>query len=204
MSRFARNVFATAALVASFAGAAATDSVAQSATDLKCKGCVGKRDLGRNAVTKKALRTNSVTSSAVRDGTLTAADMHGSAKPAGVDFADGGFTIQVPNTLASVLSTTVTALAPGYVVAMANWFYSASDGAAVTSCFLSDEEASNDGPYMPGNAMGAAQYQQPASLLVTLPVEAGDTTIHLNCYDVGTDMTINHLRLTALFVPARY
>jgi hypothetical protein len=212
-----RNSIVAAVILMSaglLAGPLASTASAETATDLKCRKCVGKKDLGNKSVTKKKIRDDAVTTQKLRDNAVTTGkigpnavrpdNLHGTAKPAGVDFAEPQSFIHVPDALTSIASTAVTAPTSGYVVVMASWFYSASDGAAVTSCILGTQPDSNDGLYRPGNANGVADYKESASIITTIPVEAGETTFHLNCYDVGTDMRMQYLTFTALFVPARY
>ena len=168
---------------------------AQVASDVACKGCVGKKDLAKNAVTKRAIRKNAV----------TARHLAKSAKPAGVDFvgldAPGG-DVTIDSAGQLVASVDVTAPGPGYIVVNADYVaFSQIADRAVTCGLLSG--GTDIGVSVPADAdMGA---YRPISFTRTFAAgKAGTYTIDLGCRTKSGDMKIRYATLTALFVPSRY
>ena len=182
-----------ALLLTSFALAAPAS--AQTATNLQCKGCVGKKDLGKNAVRSKNIKKKSVKPS----------HLTGAAKPTGVDFATSDTLLPLTDNSASLISTTITAPGPGFVVAMASWYFYTGANTIQGRCYLATAPGTEDGPAQIANSEdGTGTYLNPAALIRTIAVSAGNTTVHLNCRKIGLDMRVASPSLNALFVPNRY
>jgi hypothetical protein len=97
------------------------DAGAQTAKNLKCNGCVGNKDIGKNAVREKHIKKNAVTSSKIKNGTIKEEDLADSAKVGEVrQILSGGFNQGA--SLATVYH------APGWVTALQPTYPSASDG----------------------------------------------------------------------------
>ncbi len=195
--------FIATATLATAALALSSAVNAQVAADLKCRGCVGSKDIGRNAVTKKSVRTGAIDSRAIRDGSVGPGDLAAAAKPTGVDFAEDPVTAAIPDSVGSMISTTLTAPVPGFAVVFASWFYSTGAGVSA-SCYLGTEAGVADGAPDIMLSGTNTNYRETGGLVRTFAVPAGDTAVHLNCKDEGTGAYIGARKITALFVPNRY
>ena len=103
-----------------------------------------------------------------------------------------------------VITTAVTAPTAGFIIAIANWTYTATASNVFGNCYLATAPEISDGPGAPVNTdMGAAIYYNGASISRMFEVEGGETTLYLNCYGQPT-MSVAHPQLTAFFVPNRY
>jgi hypothetical protein len=104
------GLFLTASLAfAAFIGAGG--AVAQTATNLICNGCVGKKDIGNNAIVSKH----------IKDGKVKAKDLNKNAKPAAVASSiDFGAPIPVAGTPTALRTVTIDLPGPGAVIATAN------------------------------------------------------------------------------------
>ena len=80
-----------ACLALPIALAVSGDASAQKAKDLKCKGCVGSKDIGKNAVREKHIKNNAVTSSKIKNGTIKAEDLAAGVLGSGGQVLTGGF-----------------------------------------------------------------------------------------------------------------
>jgi hypothetical protein len=187
---------------------------AQVANDLKCKGCVGKKDIGKkavrpkhikkNAIKSKHIRDGAVQTEAMQDGAVTAAKLADSAKPTGGDHAESTDVYALAPPYQAVVTTAVTAPGPGFIIAIANWTYTATSGNVFGNCYLATAPEISDGPGAPANSpLGAMVYYNGASISRMFEVPAGVTTLYLNCYGQAT-MSVTQPQLTAFFVPNRY
>jgi hypothetical protein len=166
---------------------------AATANDLRCRGCVGKSDIQKNAIR----------SSKVKDGQIRPRDLHATAKPTGVNFSEflGGH--EVASEVRTVRGVAIEAPARGYVVVNATWYYSGTTRSQAL-CYLLDEANKIGGPSSFGLSAGQELYREAAALTRTFEVPAGKTIFYLNCNDGGTDMKIFDISFNALFVPNRY
>lgn len=112
-----KKTFATSSLTASVlalcAGLALPGpAAAQLATDLICRGCVGARDIGRNAVRSKH----------IANGAVRPADLNKRAKPAAVasSASPSGAPLPVGTTATTVRAATIQLPGPGAVIATGN------------------------------------------------------------------------------------
>ena len=197
---------------------------AQTATNLECKGCVGKKDIGKKAVTSKHIKDGSIAAVDLQDGAVGSAQLHNdavtsakiqnnsvgpddlaaAAKPSGVEFEESTLSYAIPDVVTTVRSISIDAPVDGYVLAMANWFYYSGSASAYAACFLTTEENGATGPHIDGNSGTNTNYRAPASMARTFPVQAGVTTFYLSCYDGGSFMQLAYPMMNALFVPNRY
>jgi hypothetical protein len=179
---------------------------AQTATNLKCKGCVGKKDIGRKAVRSKHLKRNAIDSLHIKDGSVEAADLSAEAQPAGVAYTgDTPNSVALTGALESVLSTTIDAPGPGHVVVSAHWTFYTNDDFTSAGCYLATEPGIADGLdqfFYSDDVVNAAFV--PAGMSRTIDVPGGQTAIHLNCSESIGDVSVSNPRMTALFVPTRY
>lgn len=184
----ARHRIAFAAAVA-LAGLG-SPAVAQTATDLACKGCVGKRDIGKNAVTGAKIRKN----------TVRAKHLHRSAKPAGVASASSLTPVPLTGTYETVFSVSLTAPGPGTVVATASFNAHHINPGSVHGCTIVDGTTAGL-----NTSLNEGTGYVTASLTRPLPVAAaGPVAVNLMCTEAGGNVEIDNINLIALFVPASY
>ena len=198
---------------------------AQTATDLKCMGCVGDKDLGKKTVKSKHLKKNAVKSKHIKDGSITASDLGADAvtsghiqdgtvgpedladgaKPGGANSIFGNTTANLETSSKEVESLTISAPGPGYVVAMATWIFHNNTSSVGGYCSLSDQPDVEEEPYAYGySATVTSFFYDAASLVRTIEVPAGDTTVYLNCREEGGDMNVTFPNINAFFVPNKY
>jgi hypothetical protein len=199
---------------------------AQTATNLKCRGCVGKKDLGKKAVRPKHIKKRAIKSKHIRDsavqtkamkdgavetrkisnGAVTAEKLADTAKPTGVDFALGATSTALTTSTQSIVSTTLTAPVAGYAVVMAQWQFWTQADTAQGFCSVDTVPDHNAQPAVRTQAddmLGLIHYDA-ASLTWAFPIPAGDTTFYLNCVRTGASMFVANPAITAMFVPNRY
>jgi hypothetical protein len=203
-ARTAFRGIAAALLVFAMALSGPGRADAAPATNLKCKGCVGSKDLGKNAVKNKNVKTGTIDSRAIKDHSIAPADLSAGATPSGVAFNESLATGLVPDTLTSILSATLTAPAAGYAVVTASWTYYANVIDSFASCNLTTTTGSGDGFPVLGNSGPSTFYRDPSSTTRTFAVPQGQTTFYLDCSDVGTNMNYAYPIINAVFVPNKY
>jgi len=189
-------------LAVSLGGAFTAPASAQTATNLQCKGCVGKKDIGKKAVRKKHIKKNAVTGQKIKNGTIRAADLAAAAKPTGADSAFGAQAVAIP-TDTTVRSVTITAPTAGLVLAMASGTYSIDNSTGAT-CSITLGQTLDTTHGVRGTTSTIASVPFAANRLFDVP--AGDTTINLVCertFGSGGAAVVNSV-LTAAFIPNRY
>jgi hypothetical protein len=205
------NVFKTgsalgvAALVATLAASMPTGASAETATDLKCKGCVGKKDIGKKAIRTRNLKKNAVKSKVIKDGSIEPEDLALTAKPTGAadnEPAAFGFMQPLSPTYEDIISTTLTAPTEGYVIAIANWYFYITAAAAFPACVVTTESGSSIGPAAIAGS-SAATTVATGSQTRMFEVPAGATTFYLNCSGPASTGIVDP-HITAMFVPNRY
>jgi hypothetical protein len=189
-------------LAVSMAGACAAPAGAETATNLKCKGCVGKKDLGKKAVRQKHIKNNAVTGKKIKNGTIGPADLAAAAKPTGADSAFGDQAVAIP-TDTTVRSVTITAPTAGLVLAVASGTYSIAASTGAT-CSITLGQTLDTTHGVAGTTSTIASVSFAANRLLEVP--AGDATINLVCartFGSGGAAVVNSV-LTAAFIPNRY
>jgi len=191
----------------------AASAHAQTATNLTCKGCVGKKDIGKNAISKKNIRKgairkkhlgkNAVRSTAIRNGTVSARDLAETAKPGGADSTEGPSYTALTLAHADVISTTLSAPAAGVAVVSATWYFSGTAG-DTGRCYLNTTPDTTEGPFVFADADGGGSFREDAAITRLFEIGKGNTTFYLNCSDDGTDMGVVYPVVTALYFPNRY
>ena len=208
-------------MLAIFAIASPSPADAQTATDVKCRGCVGDKDIGKKAVKPKHLKPkaikskhirdnaiqsqhiapDAVDSTRIKDGTVEADDLAASAKPTGVDWADGDQDLDLVPGGTAVRTVVVSAPTAGYVTVMAAWhFYGSNPGIAI--CSLNTEIATDTAHAIIGERT-TSDYL-PGAAVRTFEVEAGENTFHLVCSVGAGEATVRDSSMSAIFTPARY
>ncbi len=200
--RISANCLATALLLMSIP--IAVPALAQTATNLQCKGCVGKKDLGKKAVTSKAIRNETVTSGDIRNNTIAPIDLAPAAKPSGVDWVDGDQNIGLTGVDTVIRTLIVSAPAPGYVTVLASWVFGGTPTTyLIALCGISQTTSINPNHAVVAEWEAEVSYV-PGSAVRTFEVGSGNTTFHLNCRSASGSPAIGDSSMTALFVPNRY
>jgi hypothetical protein len=200
-SNLARPVLLGATLL--LAGIAAqSEASAQTAKDVNCKGCVGKRDLGKKAVGKKHLGKNSIRARHIKAGQVKASHLGNAAKPAGVSASESPQVAQIGDDDEILETVTVEAPGPGVVVATGNLSVSfAANSSAL--CAVTTENAIAT-PFVSASA-GSSSQSLPISTTRAFPVSAaGAVTVNLLCRMTVGVGNYPYPALTALFVPTTY
>jgi hypothetical protein len=206
MTKFIGPCLALAAAGFLFVSIPGGEASAQTATNLNCKGCVGKKDIGKKAVTKRAIKKNSIKTTAIKNGAVTADKLADGAKPSGAAYQalDNGAT-NLTNTEEVIASVNLNAPANGLVVVLAH----------ATLQFAAQELAycsiGPDGSFDAGSSITKTGDNSipnrftPISTSRVFPVSSGPGTYNLVCYtDSGAAVQIQNTKLTALYVPQDY
>jgi hypothetical protein len=192
--------FACTAFVALPAGEAS----AQTATNLKCKGCVGKKDLGKKVVRSKNIKPGAVGNEAIADGAIDAAKLADGAKPAGAaETIDEGGSILIDGETVTV-SVAITAPADGVALVTGGGFFRFTDaGAAAVGCqvtagtlFDDDQATGSTGDSADENQLSAVSQSR------VLVAAKGINTYNFVCATEGIGVNLENPTITALFVPA--
>ena len=192
------------ATLALFAVAVATPAAAETATNLKCKGCVGKKDLGKQAVRGKHIKENAVASTHILDGGVAPADLAATAKPAGGDGTAGDQSIALTSTAQVVRSVVVAAPVAGFAVVTATGS-TVAVGSGLAACSLSLDTAVDPAHQIVAGHTGAALNSYiPFALTRLFPVPQGNTTVRLVCRESSGTSVVEDSAMSAIFVPNRY
>jgi hypothetical protein len=202
------------------AGPIASTATADTATDLRCRKCVGAKDLGKKAVKTKSLRDNAVatpkiansavTTGKIANGAVTAGKiakdavspeiLGEAAKPGGIAFVTNGGFIALTSAFQAIQSVSVDAPGPGYISVTADLIAQLPDDSVGVHCDLR-----HDGLKLGATMFGRGSYYLPVSLTRAAEVQqAGTTTIELRCVESDGNAVVYTPHITALFVPARY
>lgn len=214
MTKFIGHCLALAAAGFLFISIPGGEASAQTATDLNCKGCVGKKEIGKKAVTKKAIKKNSIKAAAIKSGAVTAdkladravnADkLADAAKPTGADAVyDAG-----PNLGAEAVITSVEITAPsnGYIIATFSGWLQFTAGDAIASCNVTTGTTVENLHYIrvEGEAGGPDERDDIGQTRM-FPATEGANTINLVCIKIGAGtIAMQNVNMTAFFVPTQY
>jgi hypothetical protein len=178
------------------------ETVAQTATNLKCKGCVGKKDLGKKAVKSKHIRKNQITGAHIKDGRVAAQDLGDDAKPAGIDSVEtaGGFGLSGPAEI--IDSVVVSAPGPGTILATGG-LTASLDPSSGFYCEVTT--GSVTGTQSAKASVAGSSQTLPISNTRAIPVAAaGNVTVNFVCDLFAGSVNVSAINLTALFVPGSY
>jgi hypothetical protein len=208
------------------AGAPLADASAQTATNVKCRGCVGKKDIGKKAVTGRAIKKNAVKTKALRDGAVeegkladsavtagkiaegavTIGKLDASAKPAGAAYTalDDG-AIDLSGGEKTIASVDLDAPANGLVIVLAHAFLEFATEDLVICSIGTDEAFDFPSAVQQTGDSTVPDTRASISTSRVFPVSKGPGTYNLVC---GTDdsdaVQIRNVKLTALFVSQEY
>jgi hypothetical protein len=207
MITITRNSIAAAVLLTSASLLAGTGALAQTATNLNCKGCVGKKDLGKNAVTTKAIRKNAIKAAKIKDKAITAAKLGNGATPAGyARNGKDGESVDLSTTPAIVVSVALKAPAAGHAVVVGEGALEFNGNGNNAGCSLGSDAAYDT--TIAGIAAGDNNLENEyahVSRTRILPVTAGVNTFNFICKaQNGEAVRIFNPQISALFVPGAY
>jgi hypothetical protein len=191
MIRFASALPVVAAALA--LAAAATPLAAATATNLKCNGCVGTKDIGSSAVT----------GAKIKDGSIGAKDLAKTAKPTGLDYdsSNSGTTIDIA--VAIVRSVTLNAPGPGYALVSATGTALLS-GSSGIKCSISKDANLDLSQRVLAENGATSSSSIPVAITNVYAVDKGDTQFNLLCTKLsGTATMYDHI-IFAVFMPNRY
>jgi hypothetical protein len=189
-----------AALLFGAGPGAPSDAMAQTATNLVCKGCVGAKDIGKKSVRTKTIKPKAIRSKHVAKEQITQGHLDSTAKPAGLDFAEAT-AAKLLTTSEVVASTIVSAPGPGSILAIGSAVTLVAAGESIV-CGVSTGETV-DTIFNAGSA--TSEQNLPLTTSRVLPVDAaGDVTVNLVCLPGLGTPTVGSVSLTALFVPGSY
>jgi hypothetical protein len=177
---------------------------AQTAKNLKCKGCVGKKDLGKKAVRGKHIKPGQITSAHIGKGAVAPAALSDAAKPSGADASETVVDTDLSPAATDIVlqSVTLTAPGPGMVIATGGLYIDYQGVAGRFSCTV-DTAVAAGGHYVIGESVGDGQV--PVAITRVFAVDAaGNVTVHLLCREITGDVRANNPKLVAWFVPGAY
>lgn len=172
-------VFAGFLAIAGFA--APYDAAAQTATKLKCNGCIKSKQ--------------------IKNGKIKAKDMHRSAAPAGTAYD----LVAQPSTIGPdeiVNTVDLEAPGPGYAILNASGYFRFNGVAADIECTITQGTATGT-PRMRANGDSTQNERIPYAGVHVLPVTEGINSFNVVC-DTGGDVSVFDASLVATFVPQMY
>jgi hypothetical protein len=210
-------VVPAAALVmaASLLQATPVPADAQTATNLKCKGCVGKKDIGTKAVMSKSIRPGAILrthiqdkaidASKLADGAVDASKLADDAKPAAaVNTHSTGSVVFSNSTGVALLSDTVVLDSPGalHVIASWTWWLDPGDRSTCTVTLDSAGFTTANSIFSLRNAALSEPGYYAGTTSAVFPASAGSRTVRLICKsDNATNVGVVRPNLTILYVP---
>ena len=197
------------AFVAAGALLAASPNVALSAEvakDVKCRGCVGARDLGKKSVKKKHIRPNAITSSAIADGAVGPDDLADTAKPGGGNFSGDDQDIALTATDTIVRSVTIVAPAAGIAIVNASGYgYANTIADALARCSITTGNSLDSNAFIYMRMDGTVMNSSDAfGATRGFDVAAGSNTYNLVCDGTTGAPHIADTNMTAIFLPQTY
>ena len=166
--------------------------------------------------------TNVITSQNIKDGDITSADIANNSitdidikNEPGIEWSEGGSTIEVGSTIKTVSTIVVTAPTNGYVVVTTsgwvNWLIQ-SNKEGIVDVGISKSSNAIDSPYQAIGIKGIeteGYYRYPFSVTKVYSVSAGDNTFYFNCRygtpnDVEGKAWIHDHTNVGMFFPTRY
>ena len=172
----------------------AAGAEAQTATNLICNGCVGKKDIQKKAVRNKHLK----------DGTIKPSKLHRSAKPgAASNIYSGGTSSFNSTTGVTVITDTVEVPSNGNLVAVATWRWNLGNGEG-SDCTITLDSTTFDTTFRNRgyNANAATLYPPGSTTAMFEDVPAGEHLVRLFCRaDAGDTVFVQFPNLTTMFFP---
>jgi hypothetical protein len=173
-----------------------TGAQAQTANNLKCKGCVGTRDLGANAVKTKKIKDGAITTSKIKDGAVTVEKLNQNAKTSvSASRTNTNSFTSLTNTPATVKSVNFDVSGPGAVTLIYSVVLYKNAVSSQAYCYI------NPLPSFRCVVSGVADTGYGlCSGVETIPVSAaGNQTFDLMCVEQVGDVQYLDTSLSALY-----
>lgn len=178
------------------------------AKDLRCRGCVGTKDLGRKAVGANSIRANAVTSAHIQDGQVGPADLADNAQPVGANFSSlqGADFTPLPQTSTVVASVTLDLPGAGVVIANASAYAQFVDDPSGVICGIVRQGAQKSSPgavIAQNHADLDAKRMPVAATAGFVETAAGAQTYNLVCL-AQQEAELHDAILTVVYAPNSY
>jgi hypothetical protein len=205
-NQIAKRSFLAATLFILATAFAAGPTYAETATNLKCKGCVGKKELGKKAVRSKNIKPNAIRSDKIANGSVAPEDLAVTAKPSGGNYSGGNQNMSLTVAPTIVRSVTVNAPANGLVIVNASGYVYTDDAVTtIARCSLTTGTELEADYFIFMKMEGNVSEESDAfGATRGFPVTAGPTTFNLVCDEFSGDGVIADTQMTAIYVPQTY
>lgn len=168
---------------------------AQTATNLKCDGCVGRKDIGYHVV---------VGSRHLKHKSVTPSELHDTAKPAGANGFRSPYEYAMGvDTIESIEHTSIVAPGKGVVTVFATWAFHVGALADQASCNLATVKGA-EAPYLSTVSGTGSEFFVPGAAVRTFNVKPGETEFWLNCSQTAQWVNIWQPSISAIFTPQKY
>jgi len=189
------GTLALAGLALAFGMATAQPASAQTATNLNCNGCVGKKDLGDSAV-----RSNKI-----KDGNVKAKDLTVGAQPGYANniYNNGSVSTGTGGTV-TALEMPISLPNKANIVATATWQFGLNDNEGADCAIRLNSTAYSDTFSNGGHASDVSGLDEYALAATGVFIDAnpGLHTVRLVCRaDSGDNVTVRKRSLTLVTVP---
>ena len=183
---------------------AAGPTYADTATNLKCKGCVGARDIGKKSIGSAKIRNNAIDTKHLKDGSVTPDKLSTPAQPsAASNFYTTSLAVYGPGSDITLMTDTVNVPGDGNLVVMASWrWIFNTDEGSYCSITLDSEDFSVERGIRSSSTVGSSLTQSPASMTTVFKdVAAGQHVVRLVCAtDGGDEVSMFERGMTTMFV----
>ena len=177
---------------------------AQTAKNVICRGCVGSRDIGKNAVKTKHIKDSAVSSAKIKDGAVTPDKLAPTAQPAAANFSSSeGVDFPTLSTSDVVTaSVTLNLPAPGVVILNSSGFAIFNDNPSGVVCAITKTTSTAGEPIVVGQNHNVtnARRMPIAATRGFVETAAGSQTYNYVCSAQG-DASLSKVILTAVYVP---
>ncbi len=186
----------SAATIVLFGGFAVPQpAAAQTATNVICRGCVGARDIARDAIRSRH----------IKNGQVKPADLHRTAKPAAANFSSvGGEDAGVlPTTDTVVAQVTMDLPAGGVVILNAGGWATFNDNPSSILCAISQTTSIGTQPFIIAQNHNVANARRMPTPVTRGFVETtgGTKTYYFLCRTHLGSSSHDDAMLTAVYVP---
>jgi hypothetical protein len=204
-----RHAFAAVSILAAIAGpflmAAPAPAAGVKATNLKCKGCVNRKDIAKKAVTGDKIKKNAVTSDKIKNGSVQQVDLAKDARPGGADtFSINGMQSLATGVDTELAATTVTSPSSGIALVFASAYVDLNnDTASNVECSINDGGATVSTVQIVVGGNGSQVGTVPLSAHRSFEITPGDNEFNFVCMETGGNVEVHDVNLSALFVQNR-
>lgn len=192
---------------------------AQTARDVRCRGCVGATDLANRAVITNKIKDNAVSGQKIQDGAVTeqklqnasvsAAKLASDAQPAGADYTTNGVSTgldPIPSTKSSAVDVELTLPGPGHVLVNASGYILFDSTGVEIVCHIvrNGETLSAPRIRIQGTNAGDADRMPIAGTRAFAESAAATVVYSLVCGATSGTAALFDAEINAIFVPKQY